>query len=700
MKLKRLTQASIALASVALLHACGSDPSNEGLDDDGLRDDFYYPGQDQASSTAWDDLAAFLSMGANKAEDADALTAELSEAPSLYSSTTSENYASFATAVGPKLAKGAIQSQCASVEGFSEGMTAYFTNVDSTTGESTDVPLITSVAGAEVKYYFMKYKLTDPTTGQAEDNARVGIVVAPSAAGSYPLVMYGHGGTSGLAYGEIASLFGALQTKAIIAAPAFPGEAVFCTANETTGEDCSDYTNSIVHAPSVTQSGSHIFDEDVVEYQGLYNCLATALATVATPPFSGTIPKLDKTLASANATYSISDFPIFNTSNFSDFNGMKLVDMDLASAATSTDVNAPYTLFIGADRGGFVAQLAAGRSGWTALDLTYVTDGDDATTSAISTVATALSYNYSSMVYPTPIGVMALGANASMTMGLNRVALQYMILGILGDTPLKDLPGFSLLGDLFSNYGSGAEGWTVASTAAEVAVRDLAFLGGFVPLAVRDWTETDETSTTSARGEMLWLHGISDVAVGYSQAQIADGIMSTVSTYYTSIYNNGTDLPAAAKIPGLLNTTFAFQAADSYYDDEGEFNSDTDADGTADDFNHVADASFLTGNLVGLADEHAAIIAADGSDANADATIETFASAIASGSSGALSKTDTRATYYSLYNRKATSAYDGTKVAEDDRTAVTPAAVAASWLSLHYGKATSASFSSDIDKTE
>ena len=684
MKLNRLTQASIALASAIVLNACGSDPSNEGLGNDELRDNFYYPGQSQASSSAWDDVAGLLGMGANKADDADALATELATAPTIYSNTdTSDaNVVAFQQAVGTKLVTGAVQSQCASVVGISDPETAYYT--DSSTGN--DVAL----TGA-VNYYYMKYKLTNPATGQAEDNARVGIIVAPAAtAGNYPLVMYGHGGASGLAYSEIASLFGALQTKAIIAAPSFPGENVFCSANTTTGEDCSDYTSSLVHTAAETQSGAHIYDQDVIEYQGMYNCIAYELGRLSALGGSYTLPKLDTTLTATNTNYTALDLPFYN--------GTKSINIATTTIELASSASVPYTLLVGADRGGFVAQLAAARSGWYSFDRAKDADSSSDTSSSINSTLTSLSMSTSNFVQPTPVGVMALGANASMTMGLNRVALQYMVLDLVDSTPFSQLPGYALLGDLFAQYGNGAEGWTTAKAAGEIAVRDYAFLGTFAPLAVRDWTEADEYNTTTAKGEMIRLHGISDVVVDYSQAKIGDGIASAVNTYYLDTYNASVSVDQQ-KVPGLLNSTFAFQAADTFYDASGEFTSDTDGDGSADDYNHVSDASFLTGKLVGLATEHAAVIAADGSDDNANQTIETFAAGIASGSNGLLDKTATRASFYPVFNRKTTTAFDGTKVEETARTDATPVDIAASWIIFHGLKAANSS-TYDIDYVE
>jgi hypothetical protein len=128
---------------------------------------------------------------------------------------------------------------------------------------------------ANVNVYLAKYKLgketTEPdrymyiTVPEASPSASAGVTTDGTNYG-YPVVAYAHAGASGLAYEEIAGLFGDLQANHIIFAPVFPGEPV-CATYDTGTSTC---TGSNVLVAANANDKASVYENDVIDLLGSF----------------------------------------------------------------------------------------------------------------------------------------------------------------------------------------------------------------------------------------------------------------------------------------------------------------------------------------------------------------------------------------------------------------------------------------------
>ncbi|SMF55069.1 hypothetical protein [Pseudobacteriovorax antillogorgiicola] len=650
--------------------SCGSDPENKGLDDDDATDAFYENEQSgnaaSSGSQIWLSISDFF--GFPQAEDAESssIVTALGTAPTLYSenigsSTPSDNYSSLLTAFGTKMVQSAVNSQCASITGISQSFTGF---------GSTGSALTNSVR-------YMSYRLYG-TDGVAETTDRYAVLSIPAGATPQPLIMYAHGSTVGLSYSEIAGTFDTLQAGNFIAAPTFPGEKLCSPTVTLSTETCSD-SNTVAAATS-TQSGADVWDGDVRELMGLWNCLATLKAAAdASAGLYTSVAELNaSTLATTGGTVNME----------------ALVDTEMASVNVSistTDV--PYTLLIGADRGGLTATLAAARSGYFLYDQSL---GDNSTIASYKTQINS-TLTISSIL---PIAVGTLGSNYSLTMGLNRVGLHS---AITSNTVFDALPGWALLKAFFSQYQSADSTATTAQIAAEIASRDMTFMEQFMPVSLRNWGATDANETTSdGAGTFITLHPIDDIVVAYSQAQIGDGVRENILTGLEASNSAGT-----TALPGYNHAVYAFQASDDFYvecaNDDGTYSEscasdadgyvytgggDSNNDGIVDDLNHVSNSSFLNGQLVSLTESQSAIAAGTTANTAVDAATPCV-TAYTTGAGSTVPSTASGALFAPLLARAdGESAYSGAY--SSTKYSVTPAVIAGSLISYHAGIASGA----------
>lgn len=631
------------LAGASLITACGPDPKSVGLKDDAARQEFYYPGQTTETSDSWNALADFMGMGNLTAKSEEELIADLVKPPAIFSTTgitagenlTAEqiNANAFFQAVAGKLIQSAIQGQCADVVGLTEARPGYFLDAE---GKATK--------GAS-NFHVMQYKLR-AADGKAEDLVRQALISIPAAGSDVPLVMYGHSQASGLVYEEIAQLFGAFQAKAVIAAPSFPGELITSCTPENEDTTCAKNIgdDSFVLSHPGTQEAAAIFADDAREILGLHNCI---LSLFYHPDLQGKAPELDK------KTYK-------PTGNVIDaFGQLAKFTKDFGNG----NIALPYTVFAGIDRGAFAVQLAAARQGFINGDIINPA-------SKIGELWTKLGFDISTFARSFPQGVLVMGSHSSLTMGFNRIALQLMVQDLIDTHAMGQLPGFSKLGELFAEFGSTYSDelsdeealLALANTSAEIAIRDLSFMGRYLPIAVRNW----KGEYLTEGGNLANLHGIHNKAVAYSQAQIADGIWLQV--------NDAIKEGLIPNTPALNHHVFAFQAPEDSFDE----------DGVLKDLNHVGDESFLKGQLVGLEAAHLGVISGKDNTA-ADATIDILAAGIEAATSKAVPKQAVQATLYPLNKRsKDYKAFDPSS--DEEATPldkITPSAIAAGWLSYH-----------------
>lgn len=636
----KLLEKTIYASLIINLLSCGKLPENVDVYNDAARDGYYQEayGEDSVQHY-WTDVVDFFGFATSEGASSTEIATALGTTPTLYSENIgsdepSSEYQSLLEAVGTKLIPSAVTSQCGEVVGIGPANTGFTASGSLST----------------VEYRYFRYKLKD-SSGTTEDEIRTGLLTIPTSAGSYPIVLYGHGSVTGLGYREVTGVFDSLQTAVITASPTFPGEKMCGPTDELGTSTCEDETT--VADAIATQTGAHIWDQDVNEFLGLYSCLATAIAM-------GTINQLDATLSSASGTYSTTTGIAAN---------LKTIDNSYAT-------DQPYVLFAGADRGALTAQLALARVGYYLYDASL---GED---SNIASYKTGIS-DSSTQIYPFVSGILNLGGNYTLTMGRNQVSLH----SVVTDNPLFDeLPGWALLrASLFNTYREPDDETPIATIAAEIAARDMIFMEQFVPIALRDWGHASDTDE-DAKGLAVTLHGTEDQIVPFTQARIGDGSRSAIQDAVEAL-NAETQT-----LPGYNHATYAFQATTDWYDCDSATDatilaaceSDTDGwvwSGDSDDYNHVSDDSFLDGALASITDAQDSIINST-QDSSISITNFTTATTCISTASSSLS---TASKYFAapVFNRLSTeSVYSGT-YNESASTGITPASIAASFILYH-----------------
>ncbi|BBH53441.1 hypothetical protein [Fluviispira sanaruensis] len=120
--------------------------------------------------------------------------------------------------------------------------------------------------------YVLKYRLAD-------NNIYTAIITIPKGNAKVPLMLYAHGGDTGISFRELATLLQDNLINYIVAAPAFPGEPI-CSVDKTTGKletgfkrYCVDNEGKEID-PAVDAIGEKSpLDNDVVATLGLHSAL-------------------------------------------------------------------------------------------------------------------------------------------------------------------------------------------------------------------------------------------------------------------------------------------------------------------------------------------------------------------------------------------------------------------------------------------
>ncbi len=309
---KSMSRWSAALAAVLASQGCGKAVSNENIPKaaDELTTEDVSDESVKLRQTKWEELAAALGIGTNRASTSSDLVTQLGT-PSTYLTTNASALPGLMTTLTTQYAAKANQARCAAVDSVTFWKAAY-----DATG--------TAVAA---KVYLMKYKLQTDSAGTAEENVRSGLFVVPDAGvQNARLIAYGHGGDSGLSYNEIAANFGALQASNVIVAPAFPSEAV-CNANTGDNKAC-DAEGNLADGVGTALP----YDNDADDLLGMYDCVFRAYATNNASP------------------YNLSTADSYRT-RIKPYGG------------TGPLATAPLAVLAGASRGGLVSMVAAGRMG-------------------------------------------------------------------------------------------------------------------------------------------------------------------------------------------------------------------------------------------------------------------------------------------------------------------------------------------------
>lgn len=551
------------LIALVVAASCGKNVSSSGIPrkvTDITTADI--PAADLAARDKWLRLTEYFGMGNNEAASTDALKVSLATPPTIYQP-THERYNTLRTNVATKVLGNALTTQCAEIVGITIGSTAKKLNATGTALEDLSVG-----GSALAKVYTLKYKLYNADGSKGA--TRTGLVTIPTNVAAYPLMVYAHGGASGLDYQGVAELFGAGQAQNIILAPTFPGEPL-CTAVDYANTSC---TSTPLAAAVGEQS---VWDGDVLEFLGMHNCIASHLDS--TEFFA----ELDGTTLEPLSNSTISNPWAQKLKTIA----TTVVTQTLGGLGNTAQIKTPYTVALGTSRGARVAQLAVSYAGIFAADLA----GLASNASKIKEAATAAQINFRPM-FPSALGVAF--PPFTETIGQTRLALEAIIKGTVAGTVFYRLPTVPQLAKLFSRFENGAnDSLTLEQTATELGARDMLLMTQFSGAALRDWGET--SGLAQKPGQLLVLHGVADQIVPYLQSIVA---FNTYKGVNAAIVQNNTANPSQT-LPGFRYNVMAFQPPESFYKD-GVFQ------GT--DYNHGAVPSFVTATLASLSADQSAIV--------------------------------------------------------------------------------------------
>jgi hypothetical protein len=436
---------------------------------------------------------------------------------------------------------------------------------------------------ANANVYLAKYKLgkdaAEPerymfvTVPEAAPSANAGVTTDGTNYG-YPVVAYAHAGASGLAYEEIAAVFGDLQANHIIFAPVFPGEPV-CATYDTGTSTCTG-NNILVQAN--TNDKPLIYENDVIDLLGSFECLKK----LTTPP-TGTTDK-DGVFTPDGQEAISSKWALIQMTVANALNGNVTTLGGITGTACTTPSNPDYAscqkayagyvaasqplaYLIGAGRGGNVANLAAARAG--GINATLAADETapglsaeqiTAITNAKAAVRGTFTGTYPGVYVPEMFSCVAtLGAQSTFVAGANKLILEAWVKKSSDYfTPatlqkLDMIPGFSAIKSKLHGY--------IDDTALETDAKKAEAMAAYIqkidgllhaPLAhgsVQNWgkvftaraaSETLNTANPPAEpnggatyedalGSWLLLHSQKDKVANVSNTQLFTGVGLTVT---------------------------------------------------------------------------------------------------------------------------------------------------------------------------
>lgn len=336
--------------------------------------------------------------------------------------------------------------------------------------------------------YLIQYKLFTDANGGADANVRSGLVTLPTStdvAGNAPLVLYAHGGDSGLSYpNEVARLFRSLQQKYIIIAPSYPGEGI-CNG-ELNGFSKSCNKLSEVLAPKQAGSFSEPYSTDAAETLGLHNCITKlSLSDPAlrlTPPETEEAQEFTQTLRTQ----------------------VKRVGGSL------TQQNIPVSIMAGSSRGGGVAHHALIRAG-----AMVPASSDSLSATSFSNLAL---FQCAFTQYPFTTFAHASG----------RLLMEASVKNLLQGTPDQFLPSVIQMDSQVQRLAK--EESAAQKISDYFSQRDASFYLPLLFKSVRNWKS--HLGTTNTSGAWLTLHGALDRVVRVDQSQFtykwANYIMNTM----------------------------------------------------------------------------------------------------------------------------------------------------------------------------
>lgn len=541
---------------------------------------------DDYEDSLWKKIRTLLgieSVGGNSEDD---LIANLSTVPTLISDTeiaATESQAQVAKVVGT-----AEQSVCLDIK-----VPLVDMNPGAAVGLSNAFSLVNGVPKAlafPAKVYTMQYKLTGDTAFRSAIvtvpstaansahtlNGFLGVKSETAGAYGYPILMYGHAASSGLAYEEIAQSLGDLQMGYIIAAPTFPGEALCKTYDTVAGVKTTSCSAGNILVPA---AGSSLpYENDVTEMLGLHDCMKKWSAEN-----TGRVVFNSNNVASGTEDLSTKIVKI-NASAATAFASSS----PIAAAAAASPVSA----IAGLGRGATVAGLTLARAG--ALNSIFLASTPDA-----ATVGALVAKGAKPALFSCSLLV---SGQHTFTSGFNKVYLDYWakesssILGPSQTSLLESIPTFAIVHSKIKGIRNDAnlsEDDRAKAISDYVKSIDLLlhiplYHGGLqnfgkqftakILLATNPANAEQAAATVKAsQGATLILHGSKDKVADVGNSILLAGV--GVQTSSALVFDN--------IAPGVKWLSLDIEPPPASLDEFGNL--------PANDFGHVSSANFING---------------------------------------------------------------------------------------------------------
>ncbi len=447
------------------------------------------------------------------------------------------------------------------------------------------------------KVYWMSYKLkgdadyrnalltvpiTDAAAAHTASSEKVATKSESAGTFGYPLILYAHAGSTGLAYEEIGLALGQLQSGHIVAAPAFPGEPLCRTYNSGPGpKTCTD---THILAPPVGLAKP--YGNDTEDLLGLHDCIKTLARNTA-----GIATLNIETKQQANENISRKIIKISAKAQV-DAQALGQQSGSPALLGLADAAGAPVSIMLGLGRGAGVSVLALARAG-AINSLLFSTQTDAETVAIQSQLAgagvSAGLFSCAGIVAP----------HSSFSAGTNKILFEYWVtkssglIGADGVLAADFIPGFASIHQAITAI-SEDPALAVDQKAVQIsefiksteAIMHLPLVNGglqnfgkvFRAKLLADPASAART-VAAAKGSALILHGTKDKIADFSNTQLLSGI-----AVQTSI-----GVAAAGISPGVSWLALGVVPPAASLDASGALIDPND-------FGHVGDISFLGGS--------------------------------------------------------------------------------------------------------
>ncbi len=278
-----------------------------------------------------------------------------------------------------------------------------------------------------------------------------------------PLMMYAHGGDAGISFRNIATILQDNLSKAIVAAPSFPGEAI-CSITTIGGNAKNNYQRSCGNAlgnkidPAVIAEGDRSpIDDDVNALLGLHNAISSLSQNNI------------KVTGKNEATF------IPNLKNLLGFYS----DIDLINSITG-----PQTIGAADSRGGATLMAAIGRTGFILKGVFEKLNSNEGFDLSILMNMPKPALFSSAALYYSP---------SSLLVGSFKVLTQYMMNGNINET--SSYNALPMVPDLknnsyFTNYRNapiGQDQEQLNELVGWMAASDIIYLAPFMSVGMQNW---------------------------------------------------------------------------------------------------------------------------------------------------------------------------------------------------------------------